>query len=220
MFYQNNNDYMRDAFFYSQPQNSTYQYPDMNNMNNYNAMGNNMMPYGCNMNYGMTGMSGMNNQPTQISSMYPQVYRIIDPVANRVIANNNYPYYTEDNLNNMVDTVYNIVQGDISSLNSNNNMADTVSDDTVTQGASRTTTTTNANNNTRQTNTAEVTRTVSTVNTQNTNNDNQLLKDLIKIIIIKQLLSRPNNNNGCRSCNMNNMPMQGNYYDTRYMGMM
>jgi len=25
MFYQNNNDYMRDAFYYSVPQNSTYQ---------------------------------------------------------------------------------------------------------------------------------------------------------------------------------------------------
>lgn len=210
MFYQNNNDYMRDAFFYSQPQNSTYQYPDMNN---YNAMGNNMMPYGCNMNYGMN----QSVQPTSVSNMYPQVYRIIDPVANRVIANNNYPYYTEDNLNNMVDTVYNIVQGDVSSLSSSSSMAETVSDDTITQGASRSTTT-NTNNNTRQTNT-EVTRTVSTVNTQNANNDNQLLKDLIKIIIIKQLLSRPNNN-GCRSCNMNNMPMQGNYYDTRYMGMM
>ncbi len=210
MFYQNNNDYMRDAFFYSQPQNSTYQYPDMNN---YNAMGNNMMSYGCNMNYGIN----QSVQPTSVSNMYPQVYRIIDPVANRVIANNNYPYYTEDNLNNMVDTVYNIVQGDVSSLTSSNSMAEVVSDDTVTQGASRSTTT-NTNNNTRQTNT-EVTRTVSTVNTQNTNNDNQLLKDLIKIIIIKQLLSRPNNN-GCRSCNMNNMPMQANYYDTRYMGMM
>lgn len=220
MFYQNNNDYMRDAFFYSQPQNSTYQYPEMNG---YNTMPNNMVANNAMPNNMVQGYYGMNynaNQSNNVANMYPQVYKIIDPVASRVISNNNYPYYTEDNLNNMVDTVYNIVQGDISSLTSTNTVTEfNASDDTVTQGTARTAS--SANNTTRQTNTntnttTNMSGTVTTTSVQN-NNDNQLLKDLIKIIIIKQLLSRPN---GCRSCNnmmSNGMP---NYYDPRCMGMM
>lgn len=132
MFYQGNNDYMRDAFYYSQPQQSaTYPYGGMNNnysqvaampMNTTSAFGNNM---------------NMGNMPTtnSVSNMYPQVYRIIDPVASRVIANNNYPYYTEDNLNNMVDTVYNIVEGDVATLSST--IPSNTGDDTVTQGPAR-----------------------------------------------------------------------------------
>ncbi len=219
MFYQNNNDYMRDAFFYSQPQNSTYQYPEMNGYNVMpsNTLANSTMPN--NMMQGCYGMNYNANHSNNVANMYPQVYKIIDPVASRVIANNNYPYYTEDNLNNMVDTVFNIVQGDVSSLTSTNTVTEfNASDDTVTQGTARTS---SANNNsTRQTNTNTTTNmsgTVTTTSVQNSNNDNQLLKDLIKIIIIKQLLSRPSG--GCRSCNMMNNGMP-NYYDPRYMGMM
>lgn len=199
MFYQNNNDYMRDAFLYSQPQNSTYQYNGMNNyyspVGNMQNSGMNMMnPYSNNMNYCQNSLEGM----------YPQIYRVIDPVAKRVILNNGCQYYSEDNLNNMVDTVFNIVEGDVSSLtNSSNNMMN--SDDTVTQGPNR-----NATTNTSKPNNESV-RPTSTVNTPN--NCNNILKDLIKIIIIKELLSR--------QCNCNNMnysnPNFNNYYPQRYM---
>lgn len=158
----------------------------------------------------ITGIMDIGNS---VNNMYPQVYNIIDPVASRVIANNNYPYYTEDNLNNMVDTVYNIVQGDLATLTSTTTTATMESDDTVTQGPARGAT---PNTNTKNTNSVEVTRTVTTSNAQTTGNDNQLLKDLIKIIIIKQLLSR-NNGSGC-GCNMN--PYTPNYYMPPYQGMM
>ena len=131
MFYQGNNDYMRDAFYYSQPQQSvTYPYGGMNN--NYSQVGS--MPMNTTSSFG----NNMNMPTTNsVSNMYPQVYRIIDPVASRVIANNNFPYYTEDNLNNMVDTVYNIVEGDVATLSST--MSSNSGDDTVTQGPARNT---------------------------------------------------------------------------------
>ena len=134
-----------------------------------------------------------------VSNMYPQIYRIIDPVANRVIANNNYPYYTEDNINNMVDTVYNIVEGDISTLSST--VPVNSSDDLSVQNSSRNSNSSAGNNNQR-TNTSEVV-------TRNVINENQLLKDLIKIIIIKQILSKQNNFNPIGNMNCCNQ---------RYMG--
>ncbi|MFG6318548.1 MAG: hypothetical protein K1W33_01595 [Clostridia bacterium] len=214
MFYQNNNDYMRDAFYYSQPQNTTYQYNGMNN----NGMNNAYMPA---TNVQSNGMFGQNMNPymnnscsTQMSmdSMYPQVYRIINPVAQRVISNNAYQYYTEDNINNMVDTVYNIVEGDVNTLTSTST-TQVSGDDTVTQGVSRSASQSNNVNNNNNTNTRQVTAessrsTSSSVTVQTTSNNNQLLRDLIKIIILKELLSRPNNNCGCNNnfnCGMNSM---------------
>lgn len=132
MFYQGNNDYMRDAFYYSQPQsNTTYPYGGMNN--NYSQ--NTTMPINTTSAFGNNMSMGNMNSINPLNNMYPQVYRIIEPVASRVIANNNYPYYTEDNLNNMVDTVYNIVEGDVATLSSN--VPTNSGDDTVTQGPAR-----------------------------------------------------------------------------------
>lgn len=209
MFYQNNNDYMRDAFYYSQPQSNTYQY---NGMSNYMPMGNMSNPgMRQTVNPFMSSYASQNS----VENMYPQVYRIIEPVAKRVIANNSYQYYTEDNLNNMVDTVYNIVEGDVSSLSSTPNQMS--GDDTVTQGPAR-----NASQNSSNTRpvSTEPTRPASSMAVQTSNTGNSLLKDLIRIIIIKELLSRSNvgNYNSMASMNtMNTMP-QG-YYDPRYMGM-
>lgn len=209
MFYQNNNDYMRDAFYYSQPQSNTYQY---SGMSNYMPMGNMSNPgMRQTVNPFMSSYASQNS----VENMYPQVYRIIEPVAKRVIANNSYQYYTEDNLNNMVDTVYNIVEGDVSSLSSTPNQMS--GDDTVTQGPAR-----NASQNSSNTRpvSAEPTRPASSMAVQTSNTGNSLLKDLIRIIIIKELLSRSNvgNYNTMASMNtMNTMP-QG-YYDPRYMGM-
>lgn len=209
MFYQNNNDYMRDAFFYSQPQSNTYQY---NGMNNYMPVQNSMP--NSNMYSQINPFNNMNSSSCQnsLENMYPQVYRVVDPVARRVITNNPYQCYTEDNINNMVDTVYNIVEGDVSSLSSTMQAS---GDDTVSQGPARSTTTSTSNTNNRQT-TIEPTRTVTTT-TQNIDNDNRLLKDLIKIIIIKELLSRRNSYSGMNSMNnmnmnnMNSMPQNGYY---------
>lgn len=213
MFYQNNNDYMRDAFYYSQPQNGTYQYGNGYNMN--------QMPN----QFGMNGMQNNMMQPrnnmqnTNVEQMYPPIYRIIDPVANRVISNNNIQYVTEDNLNNMVDTVYDIVEGDISTLSSGSNMA--LSDDTVTQGQITnrdSATNTGASQTTRSTQVSRTTQretTVMSMNNNVSNGDNQLLRDLIKIIIIKELISRQTMFANQNTSNYNNM-----YYDPRTYGTM
>ena len=200
MFYQNN-DYMRDAFYYSTPQNFTYQNGYTTGAIPVNSM--NTLP---NQNVMMTNVPRI-----PITDMYPQIYRIINPVANRVISSNNSQFVTEDTLNNMVDTVYNIVEGDISSLTSTN---DNISgDDSATQGGVR-----NAqsitNNNSRQNNLAEGAR-ISSAVTQSERNraDNQLLRDLIKIIIIKEILSRQCNRFFNANC-------QNGYRDSRMYGMM
>lgn len=218
MFYQNNNDYMRDAFYYSTPQNSTYQNGWGCGFTPINNAPTNMLQNG--------QMPGM--QRTPVSNMYPQVYRIINPVANRVISSSNYPFVTEDTLNNMVDTVYNIVEGDISTLTSTNPI--NTGDDTISQGTTRgnqtttLSTTNNSNGNARQTTVTENTRTASTtVSSQNNRNtgENQLLRDLIKIIIIKELLSRQMNGFGMEGV-MGNQISAGtnNFFDPRMYGMM
>ena len=257
MFYQNNNDYMRDAFFYSTPQNTTYQngcvngFTPMNNMQApigqnsaipINTMGNTMIPHQ-NTNHMMTNqginpimnqqmpnniMSQQCMQSNDISAMYPQIYRIINPVANRVISNSNCQCITEDALNNMVDIVYNIVEGDVSTLS---NSIPTSGDDTVTQGTSTRGTTSNTNTNTtsntgtRQTtmNTESSRSTRTTVSSHSGRESNYLLRDLIKIIIIKELLSRhrgfwmensfTNQMNNSRFVNNPN-----NFYDSRMYG--
>lgn len=193
MFYQDNSDYMRDALYYSTPQNATYQYGYVPNtgqgMYGQNSFGSNMMPMN-NYNYA--------RQTQPISTMYPQVYKIINPVAGRIVANSNYQYLTEDALNNMVDTVFNIVEGDVSSL-LNTETAVTTStatttasgDDTVTQGPSRSG---NGGGNNTLNNTANSPIRPPS-NTINTNvGVNQLLKDLIKIIILKQITCYPGYN--------------------------
>ncbi len=186
-------------------------YMPATNVQNNGMFGPNMNPY---MNNGCSSQNSMNN-------MYPQVYRIINPVAQRVISNNSYPYYNEDNINNMVDTVYNIVEGDVNTLTSTST-TQVSGDDTMSQSQGTSRSASQNNNNTRQV-TSETTRsTTSSMTVQTTNSNNQLLRDLIKIIILKELLSRQNNC-GCNNnfnCGMNSMNAgTQNYYDPRCMGM-
>lgn len=197
MFYSNNDSYMQDLYFYNQnPQSwSNYSQP-MNNINpsiqNPNMMNSNInsMYMGANSNMGYNM-----NYPQNLNNLYPSTYRIILPVALRVIANSNYQYINEDALNNMVDTVYNIVDGQIEyeedsninkqemSSNNNSNNSTSVTSANV-NSVSRTT-------DTRQTTTQTVTT------SRGNNRQDSLLRDIIKIIILKELLSRnqtnPNN---------------------------
>lgn len=202
MFYQDNNDYMRDSYFYGNSMNSNFPYG--NGMMNGN-MQNSYMPNNFQM--------PMQNHGVKLENMYPQIYKIINPVANRVISNSNYQYMTEDVLNNMVDTVYNIVEGDVSNLvsmqDSSMQADDTVSQNQATSSASninnnRTQNTSNNSSNDRRGNNSTM---------DNQTNSNRLLKDLIKIILIKELISRRNSNSFMSQQNgmqMNYNP--GNYY--------
>ena len=187
MFYSNNNGYMEDLYYYNQIPNATY----MNTLGN-NMMGNiNMqtMHQGVpgmqnNQTFANQGMFSGNMQVQNLNSLYPSIYRILNPVVSRVVLNNNQPI-TDDLLNNMTDTVFNIVEGQIDfgdnqTQRSNHNDSQQLNS--------------NNSNNTSQNRTSEQTRQNSTQGTQNSNSRNNrgdlLLKDLIKILIIKELLSR------------------------------
>ena len=188
MFYSNNDSYMQDLYYYNQIPNSTFMNGCASNM-----LGNsNMQPM---MQGGIASSpnnqifmnSGMipNNMPIQnLSNMYPSIYRILNPVISRIVSNNNQSI-SEDLLNNMTDTVFNIVEGQID-----------LGKDYETQGNNRTdnqSINANSSNNNSSNRGAETTRQNSqnpqTSNARHNRNDS-LLRDLIKILIIKELLSR------------------------------
>ena len=135
MYYPNNYDgYMQDYYFYNQ------------NPNTYMNFNPNFIP----------------NQTMNLSYYYPSLYKILMPVIIRVIQNSNFQYINEEVINNMVDNVYNIVEGEIN-----------------TKSASQSDMQSNNSNNTNTTRPQES-------KTQN----NELLKDIIKILVIKELQNR------------------------------
>ena len=207
MFYQDSNDYMRDSCFWG------------NGMNNNNMMYGNMQnPYTQNNYQIPMGMQqgGMNS----LENMYPQIYKIISPVVNRVISNSNYQFMTEDILNNMTDTVYNIVEGDVSSLISSQNQS-VQGDDTVTvNSTTNPTAMSNNRNQNSNSNSSSANDRRGNNGVDNKTNNNRLLRDLIKIILIKELLSRRNNNNNYNNSNfLQNQGMQMNGYNPMPYGM-
>lgn len=191
MFYSNNNGYMEDLYYYNQMPTATY----MNTLGN-NMMGNSNMQV---MQQGMPGLPnnqifqnpGMfsGNMPIQnLNNLYPSIYRILNPVVSRVVLNNNQAV-TEDLLNNMTDTVFNIVEGQID-LGDDQAQGNNRSDNqTINTNSSSNT----LNNTSSSSRTAESARSnnqnIQTSNTRHNRNDS-LLRDLIKILIIKELLSR------------------------------
>lgn len=201
MYYQNNDDYMRDFFYFNQN-------PTMNGNMGCNCMQNNMNN-GMNNNFnGINNMNYMQNNNNNLESLYPNIYRIIQPVVRRVVAGSNYQYLTEEVLNNMVDTVYNIVDGD---RTMNNNQVSTT--------RTETNTTTNTTTDTRRTvsTNANVSNTSQNVPVQtrtneinNISNCNALLKDLIKILILQEI-ARNNMRRNWNGMNMNSNMMQNQY---------
>ncbi len=166
-------DYMRDFFYYNQN-------PNMNGFNQMNYMPNN-----------------------NIENLFPNIYRIIMPVVKRVVAGSNYQFLTEEVLNNMVDTVYNIIDGDrtISKDNENNSSTE-----------NRRVSNTNNSNSSSQN---------QSINTQtsrdDTNNQNELLKDLIRILILQEIIKNGNRRNfNQMNQNYNNSNMYSNQYQPNF----
>lgn len=201
--YYSNQDYMQDLNFYNQN-------PNMQNMGNmgqypYQGMPNN----NCMYNQFQNSFMGNNmqavplNQTMQINNslegMYPCIYRIINPVVERVL-NGIYTrnqMITEDNLNNMVDTVFNIVEGQIEkedSSNTTNNISSTSSD-------SRNN---NVNSNNQNRNSNNVQERNDNIIANQRDRNNSLIKDIIRILIIRSLISRNLRNNNFS--NMQNNP--------------
>ena len=173
MCYQN--DYMRDFFYYNQS-------PNQNINMNYGYMPNNNM---------------MRNN--NIDNLYPNIYRILRPVVRKVVLGSNYQYLTEEVISNMVDTVYNIVEGDRNSRTTEINQE---SVDTRRQSSS-------IASNTNQTQTSTQSRSINSNNTEY----NNLLKDLIRILVLQEVLNR---NNCGRNCNSMNMGMNMGYQNQMY----
>lgn len=138
-------DYMNDFMYYNS-----------NNPNNLNYMQMN------------NGFNNMNYMPqNNLENFYPSIFKIIQPVVRRVVAGSNYQYLTEEVLNNMVDTVYNIIDGE-NSLNSRNSEADNLQN-----SENRRTSTSNTSQDSSQ--------------SRNNQNNNKLLKDLIKIMLLNEI---------------------------------
>ncbi len=179
MFYSNNNDnYMQDFYFYNQTPNNTY-FPNnmINNMPNANnAPWQNMM--GPNMYNQNASANQIRQNP---NNLYPDTYKIISPVVSKVIANSNYQFLNEEALNNMTDTVFNIVESQIDYEKNSS------------QSLENAQTNSQSSNNSSNATMSKVSdgRSSQTSNSRPNKNDN-LLKDIIKILILKEILSRPN----------------------------
>ena len=177
MYYQNGN-YMQDLNYYNQN-------PNLNLNYNYNQIPNSYQ----NMNIN----NQMTNMPQNLSTFYPAVYRIIQPISSQVVSNNNTSYLTEDLLNNMVESVYNIVEGDIN-MNNNSNISTENSRDTDNSTNCSRAQTTSSSNSSRANSSSNV-----------GNSQNALLKDLIKIMILNDIIARRNVNQLNIQNGMNNM---------------
>ena len=183
MFYSNNDNYMEDLYFYNQTPNMMNTYnPNMNNLNNSMPNMMNNMCMGQNPNMFNNNM----NQVPNLSTLYPSIYRIINPVVARVIQNSNYQFLNEDTLNNMVDTVYNIVEGQIDYEEESS-----VSKPTSTNEVNTNSSSTSQNNSSTTVSRTQEVKTTQTTTTRRNRNDN-LLRDIIKILILKELFSRNN----------------------------
>ena len=145
MYFQNGN-YMQDLNYYNQIQ-------------NYN-----FIPYQNYINPNPNNQMSIQNS----NSMYPAVYRIIIPVVKQVLSNNYNGYLTEESLNKMVDSVYNIVEGDISTGSTNNN------ENGENINSSNYVKTSNSSNQVQN-------------STNQNNKSNALLRDLIKILILNEI---------------------------------
>jgi len=134
MFYPSYEDYMRDIFYFNGLQNQNMNYPYM----------------------------GFNSQ--NLNDYFPTIYKIVNPVVQKVVSGNNYQFTNEDSVNNIVDVVLGITAGDINNLENVGN---------------------NTDPNRRQNGSSQ---------TQGTSQvqENMLLKDLIKILTIKELQSKQN----------------------------
>lgn len=197
---------MQDLYFYNQiPNQNTYNGVGMNNINMQNPMMNN----GMYMNQNSNMYSNQVQQPN-INTLYPSTYRILMPVVSKVVANSNCQFLNEDILDNMVDTVFNITEGQISYENEPEQVT-TRERNTTAQTNTTSVSQTNPNNN----NTTNVSSTTTRVNnvTQNSNNstnnsNDNLLRDIIKILIIREILFRrqfPNSNMQNSNVNMYSM---------------
>ena len=111
------------------------------------------------------GFWGMNNSNLDI--LYPSIYKIIYPVVKRVVSGNNFQFANDNTISNATNMIYEIIEGDTSLNQSTGNQANTQNSQ--------------SNNNVN----------INVSNNKSTS-DNALLKDLIRILVIRELISKNN----------------------------
>jgi len=116
---------------------------------------------------GMFCMNGINNNQS-LNNMYPSIYKIVNPVVQNVVNGNNYQFTNEENVNNIVDIVMGITAGDINNTENS------------------------SSNDPRRNNSGNNSQNMSSNNVTNNSNNEGLLRDLIKILVIRELANRNN----------------------------
>ena len=121
--------------------------------------------------------------------LYPDIYKILKPMIKKICDNPNYRSITNETLEAMTTEIYNNIESDINLVNINITTSPNSSELTREAEKSK-----NINNNTR--NTVNANKVSSSSNKEETSQccGNPTLRDLIKILILNQLL----NNNANR----------------------
>ena len=193
-----NNDYMQNLNYYNQNPfgnmnsmmgvNANNGYLNNNTIGNQtNGLYNNLNPYTCFLN---------SNTVNNMNNLYPEIYRITYPIVKNLVSSSNINMIDETGLNNMVDTVLRILDGENgnqrSSLNNNSNNNNNNNNNSIQNQ-------TGVSNNLNTSNVSDESSNLRN-NNQNTNMnsnniENNFLRDIIKIIILKEIISRLNRMN-------------------------
>ena len=138
--------------------------------------------------------------------LYPDIYKILKPMIKKICDNPNYRSITNETLEAMTTEIYNNIESDINLVNINITTSPNSSELTREAEKSK-----NINNNTR--NTVNANKVSSSSNKEETRQccGNPTLRDLIKILILNQLL----NNNANRPPIMPYPPFRDTSYNYR-----
>lgn len=174
MYYQSYEDYMRNILGYS-PNQSTYA-DTYFNYNRENAYG--------------TAMYS-----SEIMNLYPEVYKIINPMVCKICEANTKPI-TRDLVEKMTDEIYLNIESDPNLAESTTiNVRVNLPKDSKTEDtsmASKTSVNTKNRDNSKYRNNSSETKVVQKKDIENSGyrqrNQNSILRDLIKILILNQLL--------------------------------
>ena len=172
MYYPNNINYMEDLYYYNQTPNTYMQQAPIVPNNQYIPNPYYQVP--------------VQNAPS-LTSYYPSIYRIMNPVIQRVVSNNsNMPMPNEDQINNMVDTVYNIIEGQLPK-----EQYETREENSIHSNQNANTSSLNQNQGQNPVQRQDTKSSSNLSNERNINNSNEnLFRDIIKILIIKELISK------------------------------
>lgn len=151
------------------------------NYGNYGSCGNCLED-----NYQTMSSSNRMNEPNrQLEACYPEIYKLVYPMVNKACNTNNRPI-TPELIDELTNEIYLSIEND-TQINVNINLTNEVGGSTSNRSNVNTTTT---NNNTNHTTTNRSEK-------ENRGEDRQFrnrgLQDLIRILLIRELLGRPGN---------------------------